>query len=317
MAYYNAFSKRNRAANDKKAGEFKMGERRKEEILEYSDFLRESKGRFGTVAGISLDFCGFEHCLPRHSYGPNVRNNYVIHAVISGKGILDYCGKRWEIREGQIFILFPGEETTYYADRNDPWYYCWIGFQGESAAKIVESIGFSAQTPVLTLRDVIKVESGIRKMLEARNLTLDGQLKRNAGMLEILSDMILEHTESAETDSSPNIYSYSEYAVRYINNHFSEKIRIQDLADHIGISRSYLVKLMKQETGMSPQEYLIETRMRRASDLLSRTNDPVRVVAAECGYDDALAFSKVFKSRFGLNPTDYRETYNKNSRNDK
>ena len=83
MAYYNAFSKRNRAANDKKAGEFKMGERRKEEILEYSDFLRESKGRFGTVAGISLDFCGFEHCLPRHSYGPNVRNNYVIHAVIS------------------------------------------------------------------------------------------------------------------------------------------------------------------------------------------------------------------------------------------
>ena len=191
-----------------------MGERRKEEILEYSDFLRESKGRFGTVAGISLDFCGFEHCLPRHSYGPNVRNNYVIHAVISGKGILDYSGKRWESREGQIFLLFPGEETTYYADRNDPWYYCWIGFQGESAAKIVESIGFSAQTPVLTLRDVIKVESGIRKMLEARNLTLDGQLKRNAGMLEILSDMILEHTESAETDSSPNSYASSGYAVR-------------------------------------------------------------------------------------------------------
>ena len=290
-----------------------MGDRRKEEILEYSDFFRESKGSSGTAAGVSLDFCGFEHCLPRHSYGPYVRNNYVIHAVISGKGILDYSDKRWEIREGQIFILFPGVETTYYADRNDPWYYCWIGFQGESAAKIVESIGFSAQTPVLALRDVNKVENGIRKMLEARNLTLDGQLRRNAEMLEILSDLILEHAERTESDSIPNIYSYSEYAVRYINNHFSEKIKIQDLANHIGISRSYLVKLMKQETGMSPQEYLIETRMRRASDLLSRTNDPIRVVAAECGYDDALAFSKVFKSRFGFNPTEYRETYSKTS----
>ncbi len=294
-----------------------MGERRKEEILEYSDFFRERKGRYGTAAGVYLDFCGFEHCLPRHSYGPHMRTNYVIHVVIGGKGVLDYSGRRWEIREGQIFILFPGEETTYYADRNDPWYYCWIGFQGEAAAKIVESIGFSKQTPVLTLSDVVKIESGIMRMLKARNLTLDGQLRRNAGMLEILSDMILEHAERADTDTSPNTYSYSEYAVRYINNHFSEKIRIQDLADHIGISRSYLVKLMKQETGMSPQEYLIETRMRRASDLLSRTNDSVRIVAAECGYDDALAFSKVFKSRFGLNPTEYREKYSKSLRSEK
>ena len=290
-----------------------MIERRKEEILEYSDFFSEGKNRTGTAAGISLDFCGFEHCLPRHSYGPYVRKNYVIHVVVSGKGVLDYSGRRWEIREGQMFILFPGEETTYYADKTDPWYYCWIGFQGTSAAKIVESIGFSAQTPVLTLSDAMKVESEIKKMLEARDLTLDGQLKRNAGMLEILSNLIVESAERAETDSSPNIYSYSEYAVRYINNHFSEKIRIQDLADHIGISRSYLVKLMKQETGMSPQEYLIETRMRRASDLLSRTNDSIRVIAAECGYDDALAFSKVFKSRFGLNPTEYREQYSKNT----
>ena len=290
-----------------------MKERRKEEILEYSDFFREGKEKSGTATGISLDFCGFEHCLPRHSYGPYVRNNYVIHVVISGKGILDYAGKRWEIRGGQMFVLFPGVEATYYADKNDPWYYCWLGFDGRSAGKIVESIGFSEQTPVLALSDVSRIESEIRKMLEARELTLDGQLRRNAGLLKILSTMIRDSVERETADGSPNIYSYSEYAVRYINNHFSEKVRIQDLADHIGISRSYLVKLVKQETGMSPQEYLIETRMRRSSDLLSRTNDSIRVVAAECGYDDALAFSKVFKSRFGLNPTEYREKHSKNS----
>ena len=85
-----------------------MKERRKEEILEYTDFFREGVNKSGTAAGISLDFCGFEHCLPRHSYGPHVRKNYVIYVVISGKGILDYCGKRWEIREGRTFILFPG-----------------------------------------------------------------------------------------------------------------------------------------------------------------------------------------------------------------
>ena len=230
MAYYNAFSKRNRAANDKKAGEFKMGERRKEEILEYSDFLRESKGRFGTVAGISLDFCGFEHCLPRHSYGPSARRNYVIHVVIDGKGIMDYGGKRWTIRKGEMFILFPGEVTTYYADREDPWYYCWFGFQGSSARKIVESIGFTAQTPVLSFAHGDRVEKRIKDMLSSVSLTLDGQLHRNAEMLEILSEMIRGRAEQGGSDSGLTAFSYSEYAVRYINNHFSEKIKIQELA---------------------------------------------------------------------------------------
>ena len=288
-----------------------MKARRKEEILEYSDFLSEENERCGSPTGITLDFCGFEHCLPRHSYGPHIRQNYVIHVVIDGKGILDFRGKRWNISKDQMFILFPGMESTYYADKEDPWYYCWIGFQGESAGKIVENIGFDPQTPVLTFKDAYKIENEVKRMLGARELTLDGKLRRNAGMMEILSDMIRESARRAGNDGITNIYSYSEYAVRYINNHFSEKIRIQDLADHIGISRSYLVKLMKQETGMSPQEYLIETRMRRASDLLSRTQDSIKVVATECGYDDALAFSKVFKSRFGLNPSEYRQKYNK------
>lgn len=288
-----------------------MKARRKEEILEYSDFLSEENERCGSPTGITLDFCGFEHCLPRHSYGPHIRQNYVIHVVIDGKGILDFRGKRWNISKDQMFILFPGMESTYYADKEDPWYYCWIGFQGESAGKIVENIGFDPQTPVLTFKDAYKIENEVKRMLGARELTLDGKLRRNAGMMEILSDMIRESARRAGNDGITNIYSYSEYAVRYINNHFSEKIRIQDLADHIGISRSYFVKLMKQETGMSPQEYLIETRMRRASDLLSRTQDSIKVVATECGYDDALAFSKVFKSRFGLNPSEYRQKYNK------
>ena len=281
-------------------------EQRKAEVVENCDYFYEDKGSSGAGTSVSLDYFGFEHWLPRHSYGPNIRTNYVIHVVIDGKGILDWEGRRWTIHKGQMFILLPGEETTYYADKDDPWYYCWIGFHGDSASKIVENIGFSNQSPVLTYSDVFLVEERIKKMLEVRALTLDGQLRRNAEMMRILSDMILERSERIGNDSSMNTFSYSEYAVRYINNHFSEKIRIQDLAKKIGISRSYLVKLMKQETGMSPQEYLIETRMRRASDLLSRSNDPVRTIAAECGYEDALAFSKVFKSRYGCNPSDFR-----------
>lgn len=288
-----------------------MIDQRKAEILDNCGFFAEDTGKSGTGTSVSLDFFGYEHCLPRHSYGPRVRLNYVIHVVIDGKGMLDCGGKRWMIRKGQMFILFPGEITTYYADKEDPWYYCWFGFQGSSAAKIVESIGFTPQTPVLSFEDGEIVEKKIIEMLGSVSLTLDGQLHRNAEMMDILSKMIRERAKQAGSDSGEAGFSYSEYAVRYINNHFNEKIRIQELAKHIGISRSYLVKLVRQETGMSPQEYLIAVRMRRAADLLTRSNDPIRLIAAECGYEDALAFSKVFKSNFGQNPSDYRMLHNK------
>ena len=286
--------------------------KRKAEIVENCGFFSEMKKKNGSETSLALDFFGFEHCLPGHSYGPCARSNYVIHVVIDGKGILDYGGRRWEIGKGQMFILFPGEVTTYYADQEDPWYYCWFGFQGSSARKIVESIGFTSQTPVLSFEDGTRVEKRIMDMLGSLSLTLDGQLHRNAEMMEILSEMIRERAKQAGSVSGLTDFSYSEYAVRYINNHFSEKIKIQELARHIGISRSYLVKLVRQETGMSPQEYLITVRMRRAADLLSRSNDPIRSISAECGYDDALAFSKVFKSKFGQNPSDYRQLHNKN-----
>ena len=286
-----------------------MNNKRKVELLENCDYFYESKDRNHDGIGIELDYCGFEHCFPRHSYGPYIRDSYVIHVVVDGSGMLDYDGKRWQIHKGQMFVLLPGDETTYYADKEDPWYYCWIGFHGSCAGKVVESIGFSRKEPVLSLKDVSNTERIIKEMLATKDLALDGQLRRKAGMLMILADMIAEGKKEYEGYITPEEISYSEYAVRYINNHFFEKVRIQDLAKRIGISRSYLVKLMKQETGMSPQEYLIETRMRRASDLLTRSMDPIRNIAAECGYEDALAFSKVFKVRFGLNPSDYRKLY--------
>ena len=288
-----------------------MKERRKVELLDNCDYYFEEKKKYGIEEGIGLvlDFCGFEHCRPRHSFGPYVRGNYVIHVVLDGEGVLEYDGKRRRIGKDQSFILFPGETTTYWADRTNPWYYCWIGFHGEMADKIVESMGFTKDNPVVDVHNSKKAEEIIRKMIGTKELELDGQLRRYAYMMTLFSDLI--ELVSWENSNEPplQIISYAEYAVRFINNHFREKIRIQDLAQRIGISRSYLVKLMKQETGMSPQEYLIDTRMRRASESLIRTNDSIRNVADECGYDDALAFSKVFKSKFGINPSDYRLKY--------
>lgn len=84
-----------------------------------------------SLSGIpSIYFCGHEHCQPGHSFGPAVRPHYLIHVVLSGKGIFKHQGHTYSLKSGDSFLIKPMDSTYYEADRNNPWEYAWIGFNG-------------------------------------------------------------------------------------------------------------------------------------------------------------------------------------------
>ena len=79
-------------------------------------------------------FVGYEKCKSAHSFGPFVRECYLVHFCLSGRGTLVNKDGEHKVKQGQLFVIRPGEITTYTADVNDPWEYAWIGFKcdGES-----------------------------------------------------------------------------------------------------------------------------------------------------------------------------------------
>ena len=84
---------------------------------------------------IGLYQYGWEHCAPAHSFGPAARNHYIFHYVISGTGTLmadNSAGETitYQVKSGQGFMLFPGQINTYIADKQLPWEYMWIEFDG-------------------------------------------------------------------------------------------------------------------------------------------------------------------------------------------
>ena len=91
----------------------------------------------------------------------------------------------------------------------------------------------------------------------------------------------------------------------YIQSNFSN-IKISDVARNIGINRSYLTKIFKQKTGISPQEYLMERKLSYACKLLMETDAQIQDIARRIGYDNLLTFSKIFKGRYGVSPKNYR-----------
>ena len=82
---------------------------------------------------IKLRFCGHSECLPLHYYGPGTRPYYLMHFVLSGKGRLVVNKTEYLIEEKQIFLIEPDQMVFYQADKENPWTYSWVGFNGELA----------------------------------------------------------------------------------------------------------------------------------------------------------------------------------------
>ena len=94
---------------------------------------------------------GWERCTPAHSFGPAARNHYLFHYILSGTGTLmadDSKGvtQTYSIKSMQGFMIFPNQITTYVADKQLPWEYVWLEFDGLRVKSLLDHRAFAGQT---------------------------------------------------------------------------------------------------------------------------------------------------------------------------
>ena len=92
---------------------------------------------------VSVYFCGREKCESGYSYGPMMRTQYILHYVVSGKGIFRTKNTVHHVSQGQAFLITPDQVSYYEADKENPWEYIWVGFDGTEVPSMMEKVGFS------------------------------------------------------------------------------------------------------------------------------------------------------------------------------
>lgn len=102
------------------------------------------------------------------------------------------------------------------------------------------------------------------------------------------------------------VKSVAELVVKYINSHISENVSTSVLSDVTGYSSGYLSRIFRQEIGMSIHDYVAQTRMNLAKEMLVNTNLKIYEVAENCGYENTTYFIKIFRISTGITPRDYR-----------
>ena len=253
-------------------------------------------------------YCGYEQCAPLYAYGPAVRPNYLMHIILSGKGHFRNRRGSAELSYGEGFLIEPEEQTFYQAERTNTWSYMWIGFDGKLAPYIVRQLGLGGEHAAFRVGHCNELKEILFSMFGEKKRSPEYELYIHAQLCLFFSKLIceIEQTKLIRENNMDNVYV--EAAQLYIQHHFHEQISVQDLADYVGVNRSYLYMLFRRNLGVGPREYLTVFRLSRAADLLSYSGRSVEDIASACGYRDPLVFSKAFKTQYGLTPSVYRKS---------
>ena len=268
-----------------------------------------------TFIDLNLFQFGREKCSPAHSFGPAARNHFLFHYVISGTGRLladDSNGitKEYHIKSMQGFMIFPNQITTYIADKDIPWEYVWLEFDGLRAKAMVEASGFSLDEPIYKAKSK---ELREEMMKEMNYISENGNSSplHLIGHLYLFLDYLVRSTEGIRINHGSKLRDfYIHEALEFIRHNFQNNISVEDIADACGLNRSYFGKIFKEAIGKSPQDFLLNYRMVKAAELLKLTKLSVGDISIAVGYDNQMHFSRAFKNIYGVSPKRWRAEKN-------
>jgi AraC-like DNA-binding protein len=271
--------------------------------------------------GLTVSTIGYEEIAPGDSYPTRGHadgyyfelergrelNEYQLLYLTEGEGIFHSTNVREAIiREGDLFLLFPGEWHSYHPHPRTGWKSYWIGFRGRniddrvragflSPQKPIYHVGFSDEIVRLYKEayDTALAEAAYSQQMMAGivnhliglmySLERNIQLGRNQAHVDMISRARLRIREALESD-----------------------LTIQQVAQDLGVSYSNFRKLFKEHTGMSPAIYQQDLRLQRAKELLTTTDLTIKEIAYRLNFESPDYFSYKFKAQTGRRPTELR-----------
>ncbi len=243
----------------------------------------------------------------RFHYEPGYRirrtrlNNFLIMLIEDGVCDITLSNETFRAPRGSFVLLDCYDEHEYGSEES--WTALWVHFDGPLARKnyqyIVENRGnviLPGNYPTIHYElNTLYLQFLERKPIDEPRSSLH--------LSAILNSVLSENGEIPSRNADG-----LKRSIAYINEHFAEKNPLEKLSAIASLSPFYFSRLFRNETGLTPHQYLIETRISAARFLLSSTPLTIKEIAFRTGFSDESSFCACFRSREGTTPATYRKT---------
>ena len=246
------------------------------------------------------------HFIDRFKAG--AKSNILIYCV-EGEGRYQLAGHEPEtLRRGNVLLIPAGTPHVYGTSDVDPWSIYWLHFSGLLSNDYLTTLQGQGSSPTLYVpfaSAVIEAFDEIYRWTEEgptdMNLVAASTaMSRFFGLLAVLrrsEDVRLRDSEQRIRDS-----------ITYMRSHANRQLTLDHLAAQVDLSTSHYSTLFKKTTGISPINFFLQLKIRRACELLDTTSKQILEISLELGFEDAYYFSRLFKKIVGKSPRQYRKT---------
>jgi AraC-like DNA-binding protein len=227
------------------------------------------------------------------------------HLMLSkkGRGVLEMNGARYMLEENVVFLIEAGAPHTYYPYR-EPWHTAWIVFRDDRALLrgLLPPSGF----PFRLGGDLYaKYHGWIYE--QARADTIASAYKASALLYALATELVCERQCGRGAQGART--SALDAALDFIHRNFDADVGLRAICAAAGVSGQYLCRAFQARLKISPYEYLIACRIRRAKELMADRRLTVGQIGALVGFRDASYFCHVFRRREKIPPKKFRDAF--------
>lgn len=229
-------------------------------------------------------------------------DRFTIHYIVSGSG----CFNGTTIGKGACFAVFPNQEYTLTNDPSSPLEKYWISLRGPQTTDYITRANFDRMPTVSRLESMDHVVDIFNDMIYTPHPDADLELYLFGCFNMLLSyHKTINELEQLRSRSDSG-HSYYKMAKDFILGRYNERVTVSDIAEHVHISSSYLRSLFLRFEGRPIGEVILDHKLETAKSLLSTSEYSVCQISGILGYADYSTFSKFFKKRTGISPSEYR-----------
>lgn len=227
---------------------------------------------------------------------------YQIAICTGGEGKFLSAGTEHIISDGDVFMFSPRTPHEYYPISGN-WQIYFCVFSGDGIEGLFSYLGFE-RTEVFT-GDTTKLRGDFKELCEMTDpMSMSIQLYKILGNISHLT-----RSNPHRTHIEKNKHGKILPVLDYIEQNYKRPVTLDDMADLICVSKSYLCRTFRGAYGITPVNYLLKTRINRAKQLLISTDMKIKLLSTECGFNDTSYFCMVFKRMEGITPDEFRSLH--------